>query len=249
MTTKPNRTGGAQVTTEQLTKNYRLGPSQITAVHNVTLTIPAGQAVAVTGPSGSGKSTLLRLIGGIEKADAGQIVVDELTLTTARSRQLLSHRRNVGFVFQSFHLLPALTALDNVLIPVLPRRVPFNRTERARRLLADVGLEGRERALPSQLSGGQQQRVAIARALIGDPRLFLADEPTGNLDSATSADVMDLVMELRSQLGLTIVIATHENDVAQRCDRILTMRDGRIVEDNASSHLALNAIRHQEVLG
>jgi putative ABC transport system ATP-binding protein len=140
------------------------------------------------------------------------------------------YRREVGFVFQRFNLLPALTVMDNVLAPVLPLRVRFDRVERARGLIAAVGLAGREGSLPSRLSGGQQQRVAIARALINQPALVLADEPTGNLDSKTGAEIMDLLLELRAAQGVTIVVATHDPAVAARCDRTLHLRDGRLVE-------------------
>jgi putative ABC transport system ATP-binding protein len=222
---------GAAVTINGLTKRFRGGDAAITAVDNVTLDIAPGSMVAVAGASGSGKSTLLHLVGAIEAADAGTITVDGLEVTALRRGKLARYRRGVGFVFQRFHLLPALTALDNVIAPVLPYRVPFNKVERARDLVAAVGLAGRERALPSQLSGGQQQRVAIARALIGEPRLLLADEPTGNLDSRTGAGILDLLVELRRKRGMTVVVATHEQHVAAACTRLIRLRDGEVVED------------------
>ena len=148
-----------------------------------------------------------------------------------RRRQLDAYRRTVGFVFQRYHLLPTLTALDNVLAPVLPYRVGFNKTVRARELLDAVGLSGREAALPGELSGGEQQRVAIARALIGRPSLLLADEPSGNLDSRTGEQILDLLVALRAERGVTILIATHEQHIAARCDRLVRLRDGRITDD------------------
>jgi putative ABC transport system ATP-binding protein len=187
--------------------------------------------VAVTGPSGSGKSTLLHLIGAIDRADSGTIMVDDVEITALRRGKLAAHRRGIGFVFQRYHLLPALTALDNVVAPVLPYRVKYDRTARARELLDAVGLGGRERSLPSQLSGGQQQRVAIARALMNKPRLLLADEPTGNLDSTNGSQILDLLLSLRQQRGMTILLATHEQHIAASCDRLLRLTDGRVVED------------------
>ncbi|MEV8515399.1 ABC transporter ATP-binding protein [Dactylosporangium sp. NPDC051484] len=195
----------------------------------MSLTLEPGSLTALTGPSGSGKSTLLHLIGAIERADSGSIAVDGRELTAASRAQLAAYRRGVGFVFQRFHLLPALTALDNVLVPVLPyRNLDFDRTERARDLLDAVGLAGRESALPSRLSGGQQQRVAIARALITRPRLLLADEPTGNLDSHTGRAILDLLLGLRERHHVTIVLSTHDAAIAAQCERVVDLLDGRL---------------------
>nr|WP_203590044.1 ABC transporter ATP-binding protein [Streptomyces sp. SID13031] len=198
------------------------------AVDGVSVRIEPGSAVALTGPSGSGKSTLLHLIGAIEHADSGSVLVDGSEVTTLNRRGLAAYRRSVGFVFQRYHLLPALTAEDNVAAPLLPFRVDFDKRARARELLEVVGIGDRCTALPSQLSGGQQQRVAIARALVGGPRLLLADEPTGNLDSARTEEIIDLLLKLRDERGMTVVIATHERDVAARCDRVVHLQDGQI---------------------
>lgn len=187
--------------------------------------------VAITGASGSGKSTLLHLIGAIDRPDGGTISVDGTDVTKIRRLRFAEYRRSIGFVFQRYQLLPALTALDNVIAPMLPIRVDFRKAERARKLLAAVGLEGREGALPAQLSGGQQQRVAIARALIGRPRLMLADEPTGNLDSTTGAEILELLGRLQVAYGMTMLIATHDQDVAVRADRVVRLRDGSVIED------------------
>jgi putative ABC transport system ATP-binding protein len=222
---------GATIQVDTLRRVFRTGGAEIVAADDLTLHIPAGSMVAVTGPSGSGKSTLLHLIGAIERPDAGTITVDAVEVTKLRRGKLAEYRRSIGFVFQRYHLLPALTALDNVLAPVLPYKVDFRKADRAREMLAAVGLAGRENALPSQLSGGQQQRVAIARALIGRPRLLLADEPTGNLDSKTGAEILDLLGELRETYGMTLLVATHEQHVAARSDRVLRLRDGAVVED------------------
>jgi putative ABC transport system ATP-binding protein len=222
---------GATIQVDGLRRTFRTGGTDIVAVDDLTLSVPAGSLVAITGPSGSGKSTLLHLIGAIERPDAGTITVDDTEVTGLRRDRLAEYRRSIGFVFQQYHLLPALTALDNVVAPVLPYKVDFRKADRARELLAAVGLEGRENALPAQLSGGQQQRVAIARALIGRPRLLLADEPTGNLDSKTGGEILDLIADLREAHGMTVLVATHEQHVAARADRVLRLRDGSVVED------------------
>ncbi len=222
---------GSAVRIEGLTRRYGDGAEQITAVDGVRLEIRAGSVVALTGPSGSGKSTLLHLIGAIEQAGEGVITVDDVRITDLRRSALARYRQRVGFVFQRYHLLPALTVLDNVIAPMLARRGRKGHQERARELLDAVGLAGRERALPAQLSGGQQQRVAIARALMGAPGLLLADEPTGNLDSATGAQILDLLLDLRDRHGMTILLATHERAIAARCDRMIRLGDGQVVED------------------
>ncbi|GIJ80125.1 putative ABC transport system ATP-binding protein [Micromonospora phaseoli] len=224
-------TRGSTVRTTGLVRQFRTGTERLTAIDDVTLEIAAGSLVALTGPSGSGKSTLLHLIGAIEQPDQGSVAVDEVEISALGRVALSRYRQRVGFVFQRYHLLPALTVLDNVIAPVLPRRGRTDHAARARELLEAVGLAGREQALPAQLSGGQQQRVAIARALMGQPRLLLADEPTGNLDSTTGTQLLDLLLQLREQHGMTILLATHEPIIAARCDRLIRLGDGRIVED------------------
>ncbi|MGI8761357.1 MAG: ABC transporter ATP-binding protein [Jatrophihabitantaceae bacterium] len=207
------------------------------------LDVCAGSAIALCGPSGSGKSTLLHLLGAMDRVDVGSIVVDGQDITALPRRQLVEYRRTVGFVFQRFLLLPALSAVDNVLAPVLPYRTEFDKDQRARELLAEVGLADRAGALPGQLSGGEQQRVAVARALINEPRLLLADEPTGNLDSATGEDVVDLVLRIRAERGMTVVLATHDMTVASRCERVVRLADGRLVDDIAiPRHTDPNAV-------
>ncbi|WP_320066487.1 ABC transporter ATP-binding protein [Micromonospora sp. RTGN7] len=224
-------TTGSTVRVTGLVRQFRAGTERLTAVDDVALEITAGSVVALTGPSGSGKTTLLHLIGAIEQADSGTITVDDVEVTGLRRAALARYRQRIGFVFQRYHLLPALTVLDNVIAPVLPRRGRADHAGRARGLLDAVGLAGRERALPAQLSGGQQQRVAIARALMGEPRLLLADEPTGNLDSTTGGQILDLLLDLRDRHGMTILLATHERAIAARCDRLVRLGDGRVVED------------------
>jgi putative ABC transport system ATP-binding protein len=223
---------GAAVALRDLTKSFRSGENTIAAVDDVTMGVPSGGVVALTGPSGSGKSTLLHLVGAIDTPDSGTIEVDGKAVEKLRRRRLVAYRRTVGFVFQRYHLLPALTAADNVLAPVLPYKVDFDKAERARELLAAVGLADRADALPARLSGGEQQRVAIARALIGRPTMLLADEPTGNLDPGTSGEILDLLLGLRDEHGMTIIVATHERQVATRCDRMIRLRAGKIVDDH-----------------
>jgi putative ABC transport system ATP-binding protein len=215
-----------------VSKQYGLGNDQLVkAADDVTLTIAAGALVALTGASGSGKSTLLHLIGAIERPDAGTIVSGGTEVTALRGAALAAYRRTVGFVFQRYNLLPALTALDNVIAPVLPYRTGWDKADRGRTLLAAVGLGGRERSLPSRMSGGEQQRVAIARALVNTPRLLLADEPTGNLDSQTATGILDLLTRLRQENQMTVIIATHDPQIAARCDRLIRLRDGAVTDD------------------
>jgi putative ABC transport system ATP-binding protein len=224
--------GGFGIELEGVTRRYGTEPDAvITAIDDLTLSVEAGQVVAITGPSGSGKSTLLHVIGGMDVADAGSIRVGGREVTSLTRRERAEYRRTIGFVFQRFHLLPALTAGDNVAAPLIPIRSSFDPHERARELLAAVGLADRAAALPSTLSGGEQQRVAIARALINEPGLLLADEPTGNLDSVTGGEILDLLLDLRRERSMTILVATHDPLVASRCDRIVRLRDGRVIEE------------------
>ena len=228
----PSSGGGAQIDLENVVKRYRTGPEEhLVATDHVSLHIDPGSTVALVGTSGSGKSTLLHLIGAMDTVDAGQIAVDNVDLATLNRRQLAPYRRSVGFIFQRFHLFPALTVEDNVLAPLLPFRTDFDRRARATELIDAVGLAGREHALPSQLSGGQQQRVAIARALINRPPLLLADEPTGNLDTATGADTLQLLFDLQEHTGTTILLATHDPQVAAHCHRLIRLRDGAVTDD------------------
>jgi len=221
---------GFAVRLDEVSKRYRPAPGQVvTALDRVSLSVEAGSVVALVGPSGSGKSTLLHLVGAMDTADEGRIRVGERELTELSRRDQTAYRRTIGFVFQRFHLLPALTVVDNVAAPLLPRRGAADVVPRARALLDAVGLDGKGDVLPSRLSGGEQQRVAIARALLSDPGLVLADEPTGNLDSATGAAIVDLLLRLREERGMTILVATHDRSVAERCDRIVRLADGRTV--------------------
>jgi putative ABC transport system ATP-binding protein len=215
-----------------VSKHYASGDGQsVTAADDISLTIEPGALIALTGASGSGKSTVLHLIGAIERPDSGSIISGDTEVTALRGGALAAYRRTVGFVFQRYNLLPALTALDNVIAPVLPYRTGWDKQARGRELLDAVGLGGRERSLPSRMSGGEQQRVAIARALINTPHLLLADEPTGNLDSQTATGILDLLAALRRENQMTVIIATHDPQIAARCDRLIRLRDGAVIDD------------------
>lgn len=223
---------GFEVSLRSVSKRYETGDGPpIVALDNVALDVTEGAAVAVAGPSGSGKSTLLHVIGAMDRPDGGVVRVHGVEVTALARSDQAPYRRTIGFVFQRFHLLPALTVLDNVVAPVLPYRTDFDKFKRARELLGAVGLGGREHALPSHLSGGESQRVAIARALINAPGLLLADEPTGNLDSTTGGEIVELILDLRAAREMTVLVATHDPVVASRCDRVVRLRDGRIVDD------------------
>jgi len=204
---------------------------RVVALRGVDLAIRTGEFVAVVGPSGCGKSTLLHVLGGLDEPDAGEVRFGGERLAGGAARSLF-RSRNVGFIFQAFHLLPTLTALENVQIPMF--EMPWTRQERRHRaetLLREVGLEERLHHLPSALSGGERQRVAAARSLANEPRIILADEPTGNLDSESAARLLVLLAELHRARGMALVVATHDAAVAHRAERILTMRDGAIVSD------------------
>ena len=226
-------TPGVAVDFREVTKTYRSpGGIAVTALDNVTLEVAPGESVALMGPSGSGKSTLLHLAGLMDLPDAGQIVIGGQTTNTLNEKQRAAMRRNIGFVFQRFHLLPALSAVDNVTAPLLPFKVGFDKHARAVELLDAVGLGLRKDHIPSRLSGGEQQRVAIARALINQPGMLLADEPTGNLDTHTGSQIVDLLLRLHAERGITILIATHDPDLAARCSRTVTIRNGQAHEQN-----------------
>jgi putative ABC transport system ATP-binding protein len=210
------------------------GSATITILDGVTLAVPARQFVAVTGPSGSGKSTLLGLIAGLDQPTAGSIRVDGIDLGGLGEDALARLRRErIGYVFQAFHLIPTLTALENVAIPLELAGAP-DALARAAALLAEMGLGPRAHHYPAQLSGGEQQRVALARAFANRPALLLADEPTGNLDSATGAQIIDLLVGRHRDHGATLVLVTHDPALAWHADRVIELRDGRIVADRTN---------------
>ncbi|HET7460247.1 MAG TPA: ABC transporter ATP-binding protein [Longimicrobium sp.] len=215
---------------EDLSKTYRSGGGQLAAVRNVSFRVDDGETVAIVGPSGSGKTTLLGLLAGLDRPTSGSVSIDGTDLgglsEDARARL---RRERIGFVFQSFQLIPTLTARENVEVPLQLRGERSN--GRADELLARVGLAGREHHFPAQLSGGEQQRVAIARAFVHEPRILFADEPTGNLDAATGQRVIDLLMELNREVGTTLVLVTHDLDLAGRARRVIRLADGVVVSD------------------
>jgi putative ABC transport system ATP-binding protein len=212
-----------------VSKTVPSGTGLLTILHPLDLTIPARHVMAIIGPSGSGKSTLLGLIAGLDAPSTGRIVIDGVTITRLDEDALARLRGGrIGFVFQFFHLLPSLTAYENVLVPMEIAGYP-DAARRAKMLLEEVGLTGRAHHYPSQLSGGEQQRVAIARALANDPPILLADEPTGNLDSATGHQVVELLLDINRTRGTTLVLVTHDPELAAVADTTVALRDGRIV--------------------
>jgi putative ABC transport system ATP-binding protein len=220
-----------------LVKTYRLGEMEVHALRGVSLDVQAGGFVAVMGASGSGKSTLMNVLGCLDVPTSGTYKLDGVDVSTLSGNQLADIRnQKIGFVFQSFNLIPRTTACENVQLPLFYRGISSREQQAlAMRALARVGLAGREQHHPAQLSGGQQQRVAIARALVTNPVLILADEPTGNLDSQASREIMDTLTQLNVNEGLTIILVTHEGDIARFARRVITMRDGLIVSDRATA--------------
>ena len=211
-----------------VSKTVRSGDHQLTILHPVDLAVPSGQRLAVVGPSGSGKSTLLGLIAGLDAPSTGSILVEGTDITRLSEDELARLRgEKIGFVFQSFHLIPSLTAVENILVPmeIAGRR---DALVRARALLAEVGLEDRGHHYPSQLSGGEQQRVAIARALSNEPIIVLADEPTGNLDTRTGHHIIELLLATNLQRGTTLVVVTHDPEIASMADAQVHLRDGKV---------------------
>jgi putative ABC transport system ATP-binding protein len=217
---------------EALTRTFRLGDAVVRALDDVTLDIGAGEYISIMGPSGSGKSTLLNVLGLLDTPTSGSYWLDGVNTSTMPDDQLSATRqRQIGFVFQFFHLVPRMTSLENVELPLLlAGTAPAERVERGRRALEGVGLADREHHRPAQLSGGERQRVAIARAIVMQPKLLLADEPTGNLDTASGGEVVRIMEDLNAR-GLTLVVVTHDPQIGERARRCLRLRDGRVVED------------------
>jgi putative ABC transport system ATP-binding protein len=220
---------GYEVHVRNVTRHFQgEGGVVARALDGVSLDVASGSRVAVMGKSGSGKSTLLHLVGAMDTPTFGTIRVDDWEVELLSGKDAARYRRTIGFVFQAFHLLGGLSVLDNVRAPMIPRRAGSEVAARAMDLIRLVGLEGKERSSPAKLSGGEQQRVAIARALVNQPRLFLADEPTGNLDSATSAQIMNLLADVQRATGATMLIATHDAEVASTCETIVRLVDGKV---------------------
>lgn len=222
-----------------VTKTYQLGDETLKALDNVTVNVKEGEFIAITGPSGSGKSTLANIIGGLDHPDSGSVVVDGFTLAKTRDNKLSEYRnKNIGFVFQSFNLQGTGTALENVMLPLVFSKMKTKyRKKRAKECLELVGLGDRIKHKPNQLSGGQRQRVAIARALAMNPKIIIADEPTGNLDSSRGAEIMQLLYNLNQNQGITLLIITHDNSVATQAQRVVEICDGKLTEKSGSKQV------------
>jgi putative ABC transport system ATP-binding protein len=222
-------------------KTYRTGPIEVPALRGINLQVAFGEFLAIAGPSGCGKTTLLNIIGGLDRADTGKVLVDGKNLQLLSSGELARLRlERLGFVFQAYNLLPVLTALENAEFTLLLQGVPApQRKARVQRLFAEIGLAGLENRRPGELSGGQQQRVAVARAMVSEPALILADEPTANLDSVTATALLEVMEQLNRVHGTTFVYATHDPQVMERAHRLIHLRDGQIVRDVAHASHAL----------
>ena len=219
-----------------LWKIYQSGSNKIEALREISLTIEAGEMVAIMGPSGCGKTTLLNCLSGLDELTAGEVLVEGISLTASDDRHRTNIRgSNLGFIFQSFNLIPVLTAVENVEMPLLLQGIPAKEArQRSLDALDLVGLKNWSTHHPMELSGGQRQRVTIARAFVHEPAVILGDEPTGNLDTRTSNEVMDLLFELNAERGTTLLVVTHDAEIAARCSRVLHMEDGLIVRDEKS---------------
>lgn len=229
--TRPAPTGPTIVSLRDVTKLYKVGKQRVDALNGATLEIRQGEFIALTGPSGSGKSTLLQLIGGLDRPTSGEVVVGDVPLSKLSDTRLSHFRgQTIGFVFQFFYLQPFLRLARNLEVPAMFAGVPRQeRASRIKELAEQVGLADRLNHFPKELSGGQMQRAAIARALLNRPKILLADEPTGNLDSANSAAIIDLFEKIRDELGMTIVLVTHDPAVARRADREVKISDGKVI--------------------
>jgi len=221
------------VQTIDLTKIYRVGHSEYPALRGVNIKIQMGEFVAIMGPSGSGKSTLLNLIGALDRQTSGKVIIEGIDLRKlGEDRLSVLRNRKLGFVYQSFNLIQRLSSLENVEMPLIARGTPENvRRSKSMKMLSAVGLAGKAKKRPTELSGGEQQRVAIARALVTRPTLIIADEPTGNLDSKTTQEVVDQFISVNKQFGTTILVVTHNPDIAERTQHIISIRDGLIEKD------------------
>jgi putative ABC transport system ATP-binding protein len=229
----------ALIEVKDLVKTYRLGEMEIPAIRGVSLSIERGEFVAIMGASGSGKSTFMNILGFLDQATSGQYLLEGISGERLSRDELAEIRnRKIGFIFQGFNLLSRTSTLENVELPLIYAQIPaVKRKEMVRKSVSAVGLEGREHHYPSQLSGGQQQRVAIARALVNEPSILLADEPTGNLDSKTSEEIMAVFKRLNRDLGITIIMITHEPDIASNAGRKILFKDGWVVHDERNATL------------
>lgn len=228
------------ISVQHLSKIYKVGAERVVALHNINLDILTGQVICIIGTSGSGKSTLLNQLAGLEKPTSGKVLIGGRNISAFTEDQLARFRqRHIGFIFQSYNLMPAMTALENVQMPLIFRGVSKQaRNKAAKRALKEVGLAERIRHKPNQMSGGQQQRVGIARAFVAMPRIIFADEPTGNLDTRTTIEVMRMMVRMSRENNQTLVIVTHDREIAEYADRIVTIRDGVLIEDKLNKSLA-----------
>ncbi|MGC1676236.1 MAG: ABC transporter ATP-binding protein [Candidatus Binataceae bacterium] len=233
-----------------VSKTYRTGPIEVPALRDLSLQVGVGEFVAAAGPSGSGKTTLLNLIGGLDRADTGEIWVAGQNLQGLSSGQLAYLRlQRIGFVFQTYNLLPVLTALENAEFTLLLQGMPaYKRKEKVEKLFSEIGLHGVEDRRPAELSGGQQQRVAVARAMVTEPALILADEPTANLDSASAIALLDVMEHLNRATGTTFIFSTHDPQVMERAHRLILLRDGKIVSDVARDAHGVDVAAKEERL-
>lgn len=222
-------------------KTYQTGEDSFNALNDVSLSIEKGEFVAIMGASGSGKSTFMNMLGTLDKPNSGSYFLDGIDMLSLDTNAIAEVRNSkMGFVFQGFNLISRTTALENVELPMIYKGIPEEeRIKRAKHALQIVGLEKREDHMPNQMSGGQQQRVAIARAIVNDPPLILADEPTGNLDTKTSIEVMEFFVSLNKDMGKTIVLVTHEPDIAAYCKRVVRFKDGNIISDEINTHTTI----------
>ena len=230
----------AVLRTEKLFKTYEMGKRKIPALYDLNLQVNRGEFVAIMGPSGSGKTTLLNVLGCLDKPTSGKVILDDVDAANLPERELYKIRRDkIGFVFQTFNLLPYLNAAENVELPMEnTKKTKSERRKKARELLKLVGLEGREDHRPQRLSAGEQQRVAIARALANDPAIILADEPTGNLDTQNKYEIVRLLANLNIERGTTVIMVTHDSQVASHTERMFLLKDGKILKEKQGLHLA-----------
>ncbi len=217
---------------KNLVKKYGQKENEIKAVNNVSFNVQKGEFIAIVGPSGSGKSTLLNLLAGLDKASSGDIIISKKNISNLKDKEMTIFRRNnIGIIYQFYNLIPALTVKENILLPTL---LSNKKSENYQKLVSKLGIKAKEEYLPNDLSGGEQQRVAIGRALINKPLILLADEPTGNLDSANAKKIMDLLMYYNKN-GQTIIMVTHDLELAKKASRVITFKDGKIIKDNVQN--------------